>query len=310
MRAIRCLLACVALLVATLPVTAFATDTVELPADVVGAPAETVGTVIGTIGYRKGMNEVQVDAATIGFRRVGSTEAGQLVVQRGALTVRGNTGDVEDGKFAYAAFKFALPEGEYELFRVDGAYGIYPMTLQCVGDCAIRTHNATDFSVRFTVVRGQVLYLGSFLAHGTVEKGKLGFIPMPVPSTVYFSWADKWARDAAAFAAGPRAVDAAAVVHAALAVNANAQYYLIAEDHVVEPKMKMSDLKFRASFAGKIAAYTAEHPEAAAPAVEASANAPVAAPATAPVQAAATAPVLAPATAPAAAVAPTPPDTN
>ena len=55
-------------------------------------------------------------------------------------------------------------------------------------------------------------------------------------------------------------------MHAPLVVNANANWYLIAEDHVVEPKMKMSDLKGRASFAGKIAAYQAEHPEAATPA--------------------------------------------
>jgi hypothetical protein len=295
MRAIRCLFVAFALVVAALPATAFATETVELPADVAGAPAETLGTVIGTIGYRKGMNEVQIDAATISFRRVGSTESGRLIVQRGALNVRGNTGDVEEGKFAYAAFKIALPEGEYELYRVEGIYGVgNTLTVQCVGDCAIRTQNPTDFSVRFTVVRGQVLYLGSFLAHGTVAKGKLGFIPMPLPSTVYFSYADKWTRDAAAFTAGDKAIDAAAVVHAALAVNANAQYYLIAEDHVVEPKMKMSDLKFRASFAGKIAAYQAEHPEAAAP--------------VAPAAAAVDGP--APAPAPAAAVAPTPAETH
>lgn len=270
MRTIRCLFACLVLFAAALPAIALATETVELPADVVGAPADTLGTVIGTIGYRQGMNEVQVDAATIVFRRVGSTEPGQLVVQRGALSVRGNTGDVQDGKFAYAAFKFALPEGEYELFRVTGAYGVgNTITVQCTGDCAVRTQNPTDFSVRFSVVRGQVLYLGSFLAHGTLEKGKLGFIPMPLLSTVYFSYADKWARDAAAFATGPKAVDAAAVVRARLEVNANAQYYLIAEDHVVEPKMKMSDINFRATFAGKIAAYQAEHPEAAAPAAAA-----------------------------------------
>jgi hypothetical protein len=266
MRAIRSLLAAFTLLLA-LP--AIATETVELPADVVNAPAETLGTVIGTIGYRKGMNETKLDFASIGFRRVGSTTAGQLVVQRSSLAMRGNTGDVVNGKFAYAAFKFALPEGEYELFRVDGAYyGIGPATDSCSSDCEIRTRNPTDFSVRFNVVRGQVLYLGSFLAHGTVEMGKVAFIPVPIPSTVYFSYADKWARDAAAFAAGDKAVDAAAVVHAPLQVNANAQYYLIAEDHVVEPKMKMRDMKFNASFAGKIAAYQAEHPETAAPAVD------------------------------------------
>ena len=291
MRAIRFVFVSLALLVAALPATALATETVELPADVVGAPADTLGTVIGTIGYRKGMNETKVDIATIGFRRVGSTDAGQLVVHRDSLAGRGNTGDVEDGKFAYAAFKFALPEGLYELFRVDGAYyGVQPVSAgPCSSDCAIRTRNPTDFSVRFTVVRGQVLYLGSFLAHGTVEMGKVAFIPLPVPSTVYFSYADKWERDAAAFTAGDRAVDPAAVVHAALAVNANAQYYLIAEDHVVEPKMKMSDLKFRASFAGKIAAYTAEHPEAAAPAAS---PAPVDAPAPEPVSAEAVAPAV------------------
>src|SRR5687768_12852786 len=114
MRAIRCLLACFALLAIALPATAFADETVALPADVAGAPADTFGTVIGTIGYRKGMNETKVDFARIGFRRVGSTDAGRLLVQRGGLNVRGNTGDIEDGKFAYAAFKFALPEGEYE----------------------------------------------------------------------------------------------------------------------------------------------------------------------------------------------------
>ena len=267
MRAIQFLLACLLLLAAALPQSALATETVELPSDAVGAPADTLGTVVGTIGYRKGSNEVQVDAATIGFRRVGSAHPGQLVVQRGALNVRGNTGDVEDGKFAYAAFKLDLPEGEYELYRVTGYYGMYgTLTVQCTGNCEIVTQNPTDFSVRFTVKRGQVLYLGSFLAHGTVGKGKVAFIPMPVPSTVYFSYADKWTRDAAAFAAGDKAVDAAAVVHARLDVNANAQYYLIAEDHVVEPKMKLSDLKggetSKASFAGKIAAYRAAHPEA------------------------------------------------
>ena len=73
MRAIRSLLACFALLVASLPVAASTVETVKLPADVVGAPADTLGTVIGTIGYRKGMNEVQVDAGSILFRRVGST---------------------------------------------------------------------------------------------------------------------------------------------------------------------------------------------------------------------------------------------
>ncbi|MGH8028426.1 MAG: hypothetical protein ACREO3_00680 [Arenimonas sp.] len=235
-----------------------------LPKDVVDAPAGTLGTVIGSIGYRRGMNEVKEDAATILFRRVGSTEAGEIRFIRAWMGMGGNTGAIEDGKFKYAAFKIALPEGEYELFRVFAFYGITPPSMTCSEACGI-SPTSNDFSVRFTVKRGQVHYLGSFLAHGTVVMSKLGFIPLPMPSTVYYSYADKWTRDAAAFT-GPLAVDTTAVEHVNLAVNENAHYYLIAEDHLVEPKPRMKDVTSgRSSFAGKIAAYKAEHPEATVP---------------------------------------------
>jgi hypothetical protein len=119
------------------------------------------------------------------------------------------------------------------------------------------------FSVPFEVKRGRALYLGSFLAHGTLERGKACFIPLPMPSKVYMSYADKWDRDHAAFPD----VDAASVDRTALAVNEHTGYYLIAEDHVVEAKWKMKDYSAgRMNLAGKIAEYRAAHPLTGSPA--------------------------------------------
>jgi hypothetical protein len=140
------------------------------------------------------------------------------------------------------------------------------------------------FSVPFEVRRGRALYLGSFLAHGTVSRGKACFIPMPVPSTIYLSHADKWERDQVAFRDGPGAVDAALVDRAALAVNERTGYFIVAEDHVLEPKWKMHDYSTgRMSHEGKIADYQGTHPLAVdapvAPDVAAATAAPIAAPA-------------------------------
>jgi hypothetical protein len=136
-----------------------------------------------------------------------------------------------------------------------------------------------------------VLYLGSFLANGTLEMGKLGFIPMPFPSTVYFSYADKWDRDQKVFTSGSEfAVDPSLVEHTVLSVNQCADYYIMAEDHVPLPKVKLHDISSgSASFAGRIAAYKAAHPE------DASSTAPTAgasAPSTPPPLAAPAAPLV------------------
>ncbi len=252
------------LLCVALPSFANDEDTVRLPKDAIDAPVETQGTVIGTIGFRAGMKETKMTWASFKFRKIGSSEVGEVKFVRPTVGFGGNTDALEDGAFKFAAFKMALPEGRYEIIQVLGYYNTTPFGYICTGECGIKTGNSEAFSVPFEVVRGKTLYLGSFLAHGTVELVKLGFIPMPVPSTVYFSYADKWQRDQPAFGAeGKFSVDANAVEHVTLSVNANAAYYIIAEDHLPEPRVKMKDMKSggRATFAGKIAEYKAAHPD-------------------------------------------------
>lgn len=240
---------------------ALARDVVGLPADVTDAPADTLGTVIGTIGLRGGFKEARPSWAQLVFRKVGSTQEGTLRVDRSAFGHRGSDDDLIDGDFQYAAFRMQLPEGQYELIRVVGDYETQPM-IGCT-DCTIQSANPVDFSVPFVVEHGKVLYLGSFLAHGTLDLLELGFIPMPYPSIVYFSWFDKWPRDQATFAAAGRlATDTADVRHATLAVNRNTGFFIIAEDHAAEPKVKMKDVKSgSASFEGKIKRFLALHPE-------------------------------------------------
>jgi hypothetical protein len=266
-------------------------NAVGIPKDVIGAPPETLGSIIGTIGYRMDVKPY-VDSAAFAFRKVGSQEVGFAQVTRSHLGMGGNAKAFTDGKFHYAAFKIDLPEGQYEIIR---AVGIYELGSCIVGNSEgwrpgepyMRYINKTDFSVPFEVKRGKVLYLGSLLAHGTLDKGKVCFIPIPVPSTVYFSYADKWQRDAATFSEGPLAVDPNLVEHANLAVNEHTGYYIIAEDHIPEAQFKMSDYKSgRASLAGKIAAYQAEHGGA-----PAAAPAPAVEPQQAPAAAASSAPV-------------------
>jgi hypothetical protein len=267
---LRLLFSCALLVFSTLAAaadkgTAGDPDTVGLPKDLVAAPAETLGSVVGTIGYRLDIKPY-VDRATIAFRSAGSQELGYVTVSRSHMGMGGNAKALKDGKFQYAAFKIDLPEGHYELVRALGTYDLGSCVVGNsegweLGKQGLHYNNATDFSVPFEVKRGKVLYLGSFLAHGTLQKGKVCFIPIPVPGPVYFSYADKWQRDSAAFTTGALAVDMNQVEHAQLEVNEHTGYYLIAEDQTPEAKMTMHDYNSgHASFAGKIAAYQAAHP--------------------------------------------------
>jgi hypothetical protein len=244
------------------PLQALAADDIvaSVPKDAVDAPVETMGTVIGTIGYRVDKTPKVGDAAFF-FRRTGSQEYGYAHVSRGWLGIDKNAGALKDGKFRYAAFKMQLPEGRYEIARVAGSYDLPG----CVaGNSPTRFANEKDFSVPFEVKRGKTLYLGSFLAHGTLEKGRACFIPIPVPSTVYFSYANKWQRDAQVFSQGQWAVDPTLVDHVNLAVNEHTDYYIIAEDHVPE-KPRMRDYTAgKLSHAGKVAEYKAAHGDASA----------------------------------------------
>jgi hypothetical protein len=254
-------LALAACLFLAAPIQALAREVAVPPDDVANAPADTLGTVIGTIGLRGGFKEARPSWARLIFRRVGSTKEGTLRVDRSEFAHRGSDDDLIEGDFQYAAFRMDLPEGQYEIIRVIGDYDVQPM-IGCIG-CNIQSANPVDFSVPFVVERGKVLYLGSFLAHGTLDLLKLGFIPMPYPSIVYFSWFDKWPRDQALFAAaGKLATDTTDVRHATLAVNRNTGFFIFAEDHVAEPKVKMKDVKSgSASFEGKITRFLALHPE-------------------------------------------------
>ena len=257
-----------ATLLILVPAIANAADyTVGLPADAAGAPADSRGTVIGTIGFRAD-NTAKVHSAAIYFRKIGSSDTGFFQIVRPTLGLGGNAKDLVDGKFHYAAFELPLTEGSYELIRVVGLYpvgGQDPLLPHPVEQLsnenydpetrALKYSNKQDFSVPFEVKSGKVLYLGSFLAHGTLEKGKVFLIPMPTPSTVYFSYADKWERDKAAFASIPSRDDAE---RASLLVNERTEYYIIAEDHLPEPKVKMRDYsEGRTTHAAKIAAYKA-----------------------------------------------------
>jgi hypothetical protein len=284
---------------------------VTLPKDIVEAPAQTAGTVIGTLGFRTD-NKPYVNSAAIFFRRAGSTEAGSVLAWRGDATLRGDTQALgtKKGEFHYTPFSMSLPEGKYELIGMVASYGLlsasnaiaaaetfktfqYGMRGAVAGGigagigeaiCAAGTTgdvtSSEGFVVPFEVRRGRVLYLGSFLAHGTVSHGKACFIPMPVPSTIYLSHADKWERDQVAFREGTMAVDPLLVDRAELAVNERTGYFIVAEDHVVEPKWKMKDYSSgRMSHDGKIAEYKAAHPVASdAPQPAADGAAPVAIP--------------------------------
>jgi hypothetical protein len=227
--------------------------TFQVPKSVADAPAETMGTVIGTIGYRLDRTP-RVDQASFDFRMVGQTDVGYVEADRGFLGVgKTRIATLSDGKFRYSPFSMQLPEGRYEIIRVTG---VYELPSQCVGATSQTKYaNETAFSVPFEVKRGKTLYLGSFLAHGTLEKKKVCFIPIPAVSTVYLSYADKWQRDAKVFPG----IDAAQVEHATLSVNERTGYYIIAEDHLPE-KVSMKDFSAgKLSHAGKIAAYQALH---------------------------------------------------
>jgi hypothetical protein len=298
-------------------------DPVTLPAGLAGAPAETIGTVVGTLGYRTD-NKPYVGSAALVFRRAGAIDIGAIQYLRSTATLRGDTQTLDNkkGEFHYAAFSMALPEGQYELIGVVANYGImsggaaiaaaeglktvkFGMAGLIAGSVGASIGNeicsagstsdvtvSDGFSVPFEVKRGRVLYLGSFLAHGTLDHGRACFIPMPMPSKVYVSYADKWDRDRIAFPT----VDASTVDHAILAVNERTGYYVIAEDHVVEAKWKMKDYSAgRMNLAGKIAEYQVAHPVAVQPSTAA-----VAASTPADPTAAASATVIAPAEAPAA----------
>jgi hypothetical protein len=228
-------------------------NAIDLPASLQRAPAETMGTLVGTIGYRNDQGRAY-DFAALVFRKIDTTDQGRIKYVHPWLGIGGNTGDLEDGngKFKYASFSVTLPEGRYELIRAISSFGSPSVTNDM--------WSTEEFSVPFDIERGKVLYLGSFLAHKTVEKSRLG---IPVPSLGYFSWANKWSRDLHTLAPYLGSTDPSDVKHAQLDVNERANWFIFAEDHVLETKWKMGDYSAgRTTHAAKIASYQATHPRA------------------------------------------------
>ncbi len=233
-----------------------------VPADVRDAPQEMLGTVIGTLGLRYDYTP-RVDRSTLVFRRQGSLDVGYYSVLRRTLkSSRGGSDVLVDGKFRYGAFTLSLPEGRYELVRVVNEYFIGLACgehMQYPNERTMRNGNLEDFSVPFEVKRGKTLYLGSFLAHGTVLKKTGCLLSLPFPSTAYLSWANKWTRDSALFSG--LGVDTSNVELAALAVNETTGYYIIAEDHLDDPLFKPAmSIHPEWTHQAKIGRYQAEHP--------------------------------------------------
>lgn len=232
---------------------------VSLPNDAVDVPAETVGTVIGTIGVSSpaqsmfaSVTHVPIVRGSLFFRRAGSGEFGTLDFARTSAGIGGNTKALSDGDAAYAAFKMDLPEGEYEIFRASASYDHCMPGFVCNPRYVVSA-NEREFSVPFMVKRGRVLYLGSFLARGTVARG----YPLQ-PDTAYYSYANKWQRDSSLFGQGTLAIDPSLVEPALLAVDGATAYYLIAEDHLPSRVWKRGELKAGlATFAAKVEAHKA-----------------------------------------------------
>lgn len=166
--------------------TACAHGPVQLGGSIQATAPENSGRIIGSIGRAPG--RTSLSQFEIKFRPKGSNDgqSGSEIVYAHDIGMPGGTGvDFNDRKNgAGSVFSAYLPPGEYEL------YGI--RLFENLGSMTTTFHTKVDFSIPFTVAKGETVYLGAFLATTTKGKNLLG---MSVPSGAYFLVSNQLQRD-------------------------------------------------------------------------------------------------------------------
>jgi hypothetical protein len=145
-----------------------------------GSPSENMGTLVVSVGSKSpfgaSAHKLQIrDPRTGAF-----TEAIYLENNMFRTTPR----VVDTPEENVGVLTVNLPAGEYSVYDIVTNFAGYP--------ASISFQSKTEFSIPFSIRRGEITYIGQFLAHRVVGKNILG---RDIPAGTYFVVSDEQDRD-------------------------------------------------------------------------------------------------------------------